>query len=87
MIGVDEKHGRSRKAMIGMRWARPPLLRVPSAIVPPPASPEVNFLINHNHPATTEIKISRLESFVCDPCFCEPRIDVMEWPTSFGGVR
>jgi RES domain-containing protein len=44
-----------------------PLLRVPSAIVPLPDSPDVNFLINHNHPATAEIKISRLEPFVFYP--------------------
>jgi RES domain-containing protein len=44
-----------------------PLLRVPSAIVPLPASPDVNFLINHIHSATAAIKITRLESFVFDP--------------------
>jgi hypothetical protein len=44
-----------------------PLLRTPSAIVPLPDSPDVNFLINHNHPATAEVKISRLECFVFDP--------------------
>jgi hypothetical protein len=54
--------------MIGMGWAGAnSLLRVPSAIVPLPASPDVNFLFNHNHPATTEIKISCVESFVFDP--------------------
>jgi hypothetical protein len=94
-IGLEELPGdwRRREAWTqqkGDDWhglgPNPPL-QVPSAIVPLPASPDVNFLINHNHPATTEIKMSRLESFVFDPCFCEPRIDAMEWPTSFGGFR
>jgi RES domain-containing protein len=44
-----------------------PLIRVPSAIVPIPNSPDVNVLINHTHPACANIKISRLEPFVFDP--------------------
>jgi hypothetical protein len=81
VIGVGREAWTQQKGDDWHGLGANPLLRVPSAIVPLPASPDVNFLINHNHPATTEIKISRLESFVFDPCFCEPRIDVMEWPT------
>ena len=44
-----------------------PLIRVPSAIVPIPNSPDVNVLINHTHPACANIKISRLEPFIFDP--------------------
>ena len=74
-IGLEELPGdwRRREAWTqqkGDEWRElgaNPLLRVPSAIVPLPASPDVNFLINHNHPAAAEIKISRLESFVFDP--------------------
>jgi hypothetical protein len=87
VIGVGREAWTQQKGDDWHGLGANPLLRVPSAIVPLPASPDVNFLINHNHPATTEIKISRLESFVFDRCFCEPRIYVMEWPTSFGGVR
>jgi RES domain-containing protein len=44
-----------------------PLLRVPSAIVPLADSPDVNFLINHNHPGSVEMRIGRLEAFAFDP--------------------
>jgi RES domain-containing protein len=44
-----------------------PLLKVPSAIVPIPASPDVNVMINHTHPAATKISIAALEPFVLDP--------------------
>jgi hypothetical protein len=42
-------------------------LRVPSAIVPLAGSPEVNILINHNHSATSEIKVAAAEPSVLDP--------------------
>jgi RES domain-containing protein len=44
-----------------------PLLKVPSAIVPIAGSPDVNLLINHNHPAAAEITVLGLEPFVFDP--------------------
>ena len=44
-----------------------PLLKVPSAIVPIAGSPDVNLLINHNHPAAAEITILGLQTFVLDP--------------------
>jgi hypothetical protein len=74
-IGLEEHPGdwRRREAWTqqkGDDWhglGANPRLPVPSAIVPLPASPDVNFLINDNHPVTTEIKFSRLESFVFDP--------------------
>jgi len=40
---------------------------VPSAIVHFAGSPDVNLLINHNHPAAAEITILGLEPFVFDP--------------------
>ncbi|MDN5926400.1 MAG: RES family NAD+ phosphorylase [Hyphomicrobiales bacterium] len=43
------------------------LLRVPSAIVPVRDSPDLNVLINHNHPAATGIHIVRHEPFSLDP--------------------
>jgi RES domain-containing protein len=43
-----------------------PLLKVPSAIVHFAGSPDVNLLINHNHPAAAEITIRALETFVLD---------------------
>jgi RES domain-containing protein len=44
-----------------------PLLKIPSAIVPLAASPDVNVLINHAHPSASEIRIAALEPFVLDP--------------------
>jgi RES domain-containing protein len=43
------------------------LLSVPSAIVPLAGSPDVNFLINHNHAESSKITIRHLESFAFDP--------------------
>ena len=43
-----------------------PLLCVPSAIVPLQGSPDVNFLINHNHPGVHDIKLIRRAPFVFD---------------------
>jgi RES domain-containing protein len=53
----------------GDQWhaaLRAPLLRVPSAIVPLADSPDMNVLINHQHPVASEITISAAESFVMD---------------------
>lgn len=44
-----------------------PLLRVPSAIVPIEASPDVNVVINHKHPAVAGIVIVAVEPFILDP--------------------
>jgi len=55
---------------LGDAWhgnGRTPLLRVPSAIVPLPDSPDLNFLINHTQAASAAIKIIRKEQFTFDP--------------------
>ena len=54
----------------GDRWhglLSAPLLRVPSALVPLDQSPDLNILINHNHPATARIATVAVEPFVLDP--------------------
>lgn len=54
----------------GDEWHRAraaPLLRVPSAIVPLSGSPDLNVVINHNHPAVSEIRLRTREPFVLDP--------------------
>jgi RES domain-containing protein len=53
----------------GDEWHRicsTPLLRVPSAVVPLRDSPDLNVVINHNHPAAVEIKLRALERFAFD---------------------
>ena len=55
---------------LGDAWHRSlatPLLSVPSAIVPLDASPDVNVLINHRHPAAARIVVTAAEPFVLDP--------------------
>jgi RES domain-containing protein len=42
------------------------LLKVPSAIIPLKGSPDVNVLINHNHPNVAGIKIESAEPFELD---------------------
>lgn len=44
-----------------------PLLRVPSAVVPLVGSPDLNVLINHNHPDAAAIRIVGHEDFSLDP--------------------
>ena len=44
-----------------------PLLRVPSAFVPIVNSPDLNVLVNNNHPAAAAIKIVSTEPFSLDP--------------------
>jgi hypothetical protein len=43
-----------------------------SGIVPFAGSPDVNLVINHNHPAAAEITIRALEPFVLDPRLFQP---------------
>ncbi len=45
---------------------RTPLLCVPSAIVPIDGSPDVNFVINHRHPAVDRIRLIKDEPFSLD---------------------
>jgi RES domain-containing protein len=45
---------------------RTPLLRAPSAIVPLDGSPDMNFVINHRHPAIGQIRLVRNEPFSLD---------------------
>ena len=54
----------------GDAWHRArstPLLSVPSAIVPLSGSPDLNVLVNHDHPEADGIAILRLRSFLLDP--------------------
>lgn len=54
---------------IGEAWLAgetAPLLRVPSAIVPLPDSPDLNLLINHRHPDVGRIILSSAEPFALD---------------------
>ncbi|HEY9213312.1 MAG TPA: RES family NAD+ phosphorylase [Ancylobacter sp.] len=44
-----------------------PLLRVPSAIVPVAGSPDLNILINNNHPDAANVRIVGHEDFSLDP--------------------
>ena len=63
---------RERETMtqeIGNAWlggGTAPLLRVPSAIVPLPDSPDLNLLINHRHPDAGRITLSSAEPFALD---------------------
>ena len=43
------------------------LLQVPSAIIPLAASPDMNLLINHRHPAASVVKIVAAAPFSLDP--------------------
>ena len=43
------------------------LLRVPSVIVPIPASTDRNVIVNHRHEDAARIRISRVERFEYDP--------------------
>jgi RES domain-containing protein len=75
IIGLDDlpRDWRRQEALTqqkGDEWHRSranPLLRVPSAIVPLSDSPDVNVLVNHNHPASADIRIRGLEPFALDP--------------------
>lgn len=53
----------------GNSWHRArsaPLLSIPSAIVPIPGSPDVNMMINHNHPDAGLISIENVAPFSLD---------------------
>ncbi len=55
---------------LGEDWHRAratALLIVPSALVPLAGSPDVNVVINHDHPAAARIEIEAAEPFVLDP--------------------
>jgi len=43
------------------------LLRAPSAVVPLPDSPDVNVVINHDHPDIARMAIRRMTPFALDP--------------------
>lgn len=69
-LSEDWRLGEGLTQQIGDTWHQrrsSPLLRVPSAIVPIAASPDLNVLINHAHPAVAAIKIVSAEPFVLDP--------------------
>ena len=74
-IGLDDLPGdwRRQEALTqrkGEQWRRTganALLRVPSAIVPLEASPDVNVLINHGRPEVATIAIRGLTPFSLDP--------------------
>ena len=54
----------------GDAWQRmgaTPLLQVPSALVPLSGSPDMNVLVNHNHPEAAQIRLRALDPFVFDP--------------------
>jgi len=44
-----------------------PLLQAPSAIVPLTESPDLNVVINHEHPDARAITLHRIEPYVFDP--------------------
>ena len=55
---------------IGDTWHRrraTPLLCVPSAIVALPNCPDLNYLINHNHPGSADIQIMNRYPYIFDP--------------------
>jgi len=74
-IMLDELPGdwRRREAWTQQRgdeWHRShatPLMLVPSAIVPLPGSPDVNVLVNHDHPASGGITLRAMQPFTLDP--------------------
>jgi len=66
----DWRHHEGLTQTRGDEWHRArstPLLRVPSVIVPLSGSPDVNVVINHNHPANGDIKLRTIEPYVLDP--------------------
>ena len=74
-IGLDDLPGdwRRQEALtqrMGRQWLESrsrALLRVPSAVVPLEGSPDVNVVINHNHPDVAAIRVERLTPFSLDP--------------------
>jgi RES domain-containing protein len=53
------------------------LLRVPSAIIPLDSSPDLNVVINHRHPAVTQIKTLVTEPFVLDARLFQSRSNLI----------
>jgi RES domain-containing protein len=43
------------------------LLQAPSAVVPLPGAPDLNIMVNHNHPSAAQIRLRSREPFVFDP--------------------
>jgi hypothetical protein len=75
-IGIEDvrldhlpKGWRRHEAWTQQKARSTPLLRVPSAIVPVANSPDLNVVINHNHPASADLRIVRTEVFSLDPLF------------------
>jgi RES domain-containing protein len=65
----DWRDQEARTQRCGDQWhssLRTPLLRVPSAIMPLPDSPDLNVLINHLHPAVSAIGLAAAEPFALD---------------------
>lgn len=65
----DWRMQESETQRLGDQWHRlgeAPLLRVPSAIVPIEASPDMNVLINNRHAEAGQIKIAAMQEFRLD---------------------
>ena len=63
------KHQESLTQQRGDQWHATldtPLLRVPSVVIPLDDSPDMNVLINHQHPAAAEIRTIAADAFVLD---------------------
>jgi len=53
-----------------------PLLKVPSVIVAIASSPDVNVLINHNHPDAAVIQIAAVEPFMLDSRLYDRKFEI-----------
>ena len=65
----DWRRSESLTQSLGDNWhaaAQTPLLKVPSAIVPLPDSPDLNVVINHRHPDVARIRFVAAQPFVLD---------------------
>jgi RES domain-containing protein len=49
-----------------LRQAKAPIMKVPSAVLPLTASPDLNILINHAHPDASRISIHAISDFKLD---------------------
>lgn len=68
-LGADWRQHEAWTQQKGDGWYQArntPLLRVPSAIVPVAGSPDLNVIVNHNHPASADLRIIRSEAFSLD---------------------
>lgn len=69
-LPVDWRRQEALTQNLGDTWhgeKRSLLLRVPSAIVPVAGSPDLNIVVNHNHPDAPKLRIVGEEPFVLDP--------------------